>query len=206
MTAPYPPIKPNPIWFIFALGLVVAELVYLALLYPSLPQQLPTRFDLLGQATGWAEKRAWLVFGPTLLLPALLALVWFSGVAMGRMASKDARTQVHDAFSAHAGKQKPRQLAAAQALGLDAPVYSARRLYAQTQAVVPFFGGLALSLVATIKLINLTMTGVLGETSVLFSALPLVGFCLFLTARSYLAGRKCDARALARDTNKHTER
>lgn len=59
MTAPYPPIKPNPIWFIFALRLVVAELVYLALLYPSLPQQLPMRFDLLGQATGWAEKRAW---------------------------------------------------------------------------------------------------------------------------------------------------
>ncbi|WP_326503090.1 DUF1648 domain-containing protein [Rothia nasimurium] len=121
MTAPYPPIKPNPIWFIFALGLVVAELVYLALLYPSLPQQLPVRFDLLGQATGWAEKRAWLVFGPTLLLPALLALVWFSGVAMGRMASKDALTQVHDAFSAHAGKQKPRQLAAAQALGARCP-------------------------------------------------------------------------------------
>lgn len=197
MTSAYPPIKPNRTWFIFALGLVVAELIYLALLYPSLPQQLPVHFDLLGQATGLVEKRAWLVFGPTLLLPALLALVWFSGVAMGRMASKDARTQVHDAFSAHAGKQGRRQLEAAQALGLEAPVYSARRLYAQTQAVVPFFGGLALALVVTVKLINLTMAGVLGEASVLFSALPPVGYCLFLTARSYLAGKNFDSRALA---------
>lgn len=196
MTSAYPPIKPNRTWFIFALGLVVAELIYLALMYPSLPQQIPVHFDLLGQATGLVEKRAWLVFGPTLLLPALLTLVWFSGVAMGRMASKDARTQVHDAFSAHAGKQGRRQLEAAQALGLEAPVYSARRLYAQTQAVVPFFTGLALALVLAVKVINLTMVGVLGEASVLFAPVLVVGYCLFLTVCSYLAGKNFDSRAL----------
>lgn len=195
-TQDFPPIKPNRTWFLVALGLVVAELIYLALMYPSLPQQIPVHFDLLGQATGLVEKRAWLVFGPTLLLPALLALVWFSGVAMGRMASKDARTQVHDAFSAHAGKQGRRQLEAAQALGLEAPVYSARRLYAQTQAVVPFFGGLALALVLAVKVINLTVVGVLGEASVLFAPVLVVGYCLFLTARSYLAGKNFDSRAL----------
>lgn len=205
-TQDFLPIKPNRTWFLVALGLVVAELIYLALIYPPLPQQIPMHYNLWGRADGWVDKSVWSVFGLTGMLLPLLALVWWSGTAMGRMASKDASAQSHDAFSPHAGKQGQRQLAAAQALGLDAPVYSARRLYVQTQAVVPFFGGLALALVATIKLINLTMTGVLGEASVLFSALPLVGYCLYLTARSYLAGRKCDAHALARDTNRHTER
>ncbi|WP_237193902.1 hypothetical protein [Rothia nasimurium] len=114
------------------------------------------------------------------------------------MASKDASAQTHDAFSPHAGKQGQRQLAAAQALGLDARVYSARRLYAQTQAVVPFFAGLALALVLDVKAINLAMTGVLGEASVLFAPVLVVGYCLFLTVRSYLAGRNFDTRALAK--------
>lgn len=197
MTSAYPPIKPNRIWFLVALGLVVAELIYLALLYPSLPQQVPVHFNLWGRADGWADKSIWSVFGLTLALPALLALVWFSGVAMGRMASKDASAQSHDAFSPHAGKQGQRQLAAAQALGLDARVYSARRLYAQTQAVVPFFAGLALALVLDFKIINLTVVGVLGEASVLFAPVLVVGYCLFLTARSYLAGKNFDSRALA---------
>lgn len=196
-TQDFPPIKPNRTWFLVALGLVVAELIYLALLYPSLPQQIPVHYNFWGRADGWADKSIWSVFGLTLALPGLLALVWFSGVAMGRMASKDARTQVHDAFSAHAGKQGQRQLAAAQALGLEAPVYSARRLYAQTQAVVPFFAGLALALVLDVKIINLTVVGVLGEASVLFAPLLVVGYCLFLTVRSYLAGKNFDSRALA---------
>lgn len=198
MTSAYPPIKPNRAWFLVALGLVVAELIYLALLYPSLPQQVPVHFNLWGRADGWAEKSIWSVFGLTLTLPALLALVWWGGTAMGRMASKDASAQSHDAFSPHAGKQGQRQLAAAQALGLDARVYSARRLYAQTQAVVPFFAGLALALVLAVKVINLAMTGVLGEASVLIAPVLVVGYCLFLTARSYLAGRNFDTRALAK--------
>ena len=200
MTSAYPPIKPNRTWFLVALGLVVAELIYLALIYPSLPQQVPVHFNLWGQADGWAEKSIWSVFGLTLALPALLALVWWGGTAMGRMASKDASAQSHDAFSPHAGKQGQRQLAAAQALGLDARVYSARRLYAQTQAVVPFFAGLALALVLDVKVINLTVVGVLGEASVLFAPVLVVGYCLFLTARSYLAGKNFDSRALAKGT------
>lgn len=200
MTSAYPPIKPNRAWFLVALGLVVAELIYLALLYPSLPQQVPVHFNLWGRADGWAEKSIWSVFGLTLTLPALLALVWWGGTAMGRMASKDASAQSHDAFSPHAGKQGQRQLAAAQALGLDARVYSARRLYAQTQAVVPFFAGLALALALAVKIINLTVVGVLGEASVLFAPVLVVGYCLFLTARSYLAGKNFDSRALAKGT------
>lgn len=35
MTSAYPPIKPNRTWFLVVLGLVVAELIYLALVYPS---------------------------------------------------------------------------------------------------------------------------------------------------------------------------
>ena len=205
-TQDFPPIKPNRTWFLVALGLVVAELIYLALMYPSLPQQIPVHYNLWGQADGWAAKSIWSVFGLTLALPALLALVWWGGTAMGRMASKDASAQSHDAFSPHAGKQGQRQLAAAQALGLDARVYSARRLYAQTQAVVPFFAGLALALVLAVKVINLTMVGVLGEASVLFAPVLVVSYCLFLTARSYLAGKKFDTRALVRDTNRHTGR
>lgn len=200
MTSAYPPIKPNRTWFLVALGLVVAELIYLALLYPSLPQQVPVHYNFWGRADGWADKSIWSVFGLTLTLPALLALVWWGGTAMGRMASKDASAQSHDAFSPHAGKQGQRQLAAAQALGLDARVYSARRLYAQTQAVVPFFSGLALALVLAIKVINLTVVGVLGEASVLFAPVLVVGYCLFLTARSYLAGKNFDSRALAKGT------
>lgn len=198
MTSTYPPIKPNRTLFLVALGLVVAEVIYLALLYPSLPQQIPVHYNLWGRADGWAEKSIWSVFGLTLTLPALLALVWWGGTAMGRMASKDASAQSHDAFSPHAGKQGQRQLAAAQALGLDARVYSARRLYAQTQAVVPSFAGLTLALVLAVKIINLTVVGVLGETSVLFAPVPVVGYCLFLTVRSYLAGRNFDTRALAK--------
>lgn len=200
MTSAYPPIKPNRTWFLVALGLVVAELIYLALIYPSLPQQVPVHYNLWGRADGWAEKSIWSVFGLTLALPALLALVRWGGTAMGRMASKDASAQSHDAFSPHAGKQGQRQLAAAQALGLDARVYSARRLYAQTQAVVPFFAGLALALVLAVKIINLTVVGVLGEASVLFAPVLVVGYCLFLTARSYLAGKNFDSRALAKGT------
>lgn len=198
MTSAYPPIKPNRTWFLVALGLVVAEVIYLALLYPSLPQQLPVHYNLWGRADGWAEKSIWSVFGLTLTLPALLALVWWGGTAMGRMASKDASAQSHDAFSPHAGKQGQRQLTAAQALGLDARVYSARRLYAQTQAVVPFFAGLALALALAVKIINLTVVGVLGEASVLLAPVLVVGYCLFLTVRSYLAGRNFDTRALAK--------
>ena len=198
MTSAYPPIKPNRTWFLVALGLVVAELIYLALLYPSLPQQVPVHYNFWGRADGWADKSIWSVFGLTLALPALLALVWWGGTAMGRMASKDASAQSHDAFSPHAGKQGKRQLAAAQALGLDARVYSARRLYAQTQAVVPFFAGLALALVLAVKVINLTVVGVLGEASVLFAPVLVVGCCLFLTVRSYLAGKNFDSRALAK--------
>ncbi|WP_237199433.1 DUF1648 domain-containing protein [Rothia nasimurium] len=194
----FPPIKPNRTWFLVALGLVVAEVIYLALVYPSLPQQLPVHYSLWGRADGWAEKSIWSVFGLTFALPALLALVWWGGMAMGRMASKDASAQSHDAFSPHAGKQGERQLAAAQALGLDARVYSARRLYAQTQAVVPFFAGLALALVLAVKVINLTVVGVLGEASVLFAPVLVVGYCLFLTARSYLAGKNFDSCALAK--------
>ncbi|MGH1978752.1 DUF1648 domain-containing protein [Rothia sp. L_38] len=197
-TQDFPPIKPNRTWFLVALGLVVAEVIYLALLYPSLPQQLPVHYNLWGRADGWADKSVWSVFGLTGVLLPLLALIWWSGVAMGRMASKDASTQSHDAFSPHAGKQGQRQLAAAQALGLDARVYSARRLYAQTQAVVPSFSGLALALVLDVKVINLAMTGVLGEASVLFAPVLAVGYCLFLTARSYLAGKNFDTRALAK--------
>ncbi|WP_237242221.1 DUF1648 domain-containing protein [Rothia nasimurium] len=200
MTSAYPPIKPNRTWFLVALGLVVAELIYLALIYQSLPQQIPVHYNLWGRADGWAEKSIWSVFGLTLTLPALLALVWWGGTAMGRMASKDASAQSHDAFSPHAGKQGQRQLAAAQALGLDARVYSARRLYAQTQAVVPFFAGLALALALAVKIINLTVVGVLGEASVLFAPVLVVGYCLFLTARSYLAGKNFDSRALAKGT------
>ncbi|WP_237236010.1 DUF1648 domain-containing protein [Rothia nasimurium] len=198
MTSTYPPIKPNRTLFLVALGLVVAEVIYLALLYPSLPQQIPVHYNLWGRADGWAEKSIWSVFGLTLTLPALLALVWWGGTAMGRMASKDASAQSHDAFSPHAGKQGQRQLAAAQALGLDARVYSARRLYAQTQAVVPSFSGLALALVLAVKVINLTMTGALGEASVLIAPVLVVGYCLFLTVRSYLAGKNFDSRALAK--------
>lgn len=197
-TQDFPPIKPNRTWFLVALGLVVAELIYLALLYPSLPQQIPVHYNLWGQADGWAAKSIWSVFGLTLALPALLALVWWGGTTMGRMASKDASAQAHDAFSPHAGKQGQRQLAAAQTLGLDARVYSARRLYAQTQAVVPFFAGLALALVLAVKVINLTVVGVLGEASVLFAPVLVVGYCLFLTVRSYLAGKNFDSRALAK--------
>ncbi|MBF0808127.1 hypothetical protein [Rothia nasimurium] len=43
------------------------------------------------------------------------------------------------------------------------------RLYAQTQTVVPSFAGLALALVLAVKVINLTVAGVLGEASVLFA-------------------------------------
>ena len=198
MTSAYPPIRPNRTWFLVALGLMVAELIYLALLYPSLPQQIPVHYNLWGQANGGVQKSIWSVFGLTCVLPALLALVWWSGVVMGRMASKDASARAHDAFSPHAGKQGQRQLAAAQALGLDARVYSARRLYAQTQAVVPFFAGLALALVLAVKVINLTVVGVLGEASVLFAPVLVVGYCLFLTARSYLAGKNFDSRALVK--------
>ncbi|WP_237210478.1 DUF1648 domain-containing protein [Rothia nasimurium] len=198
MTSAYPPIKPNRTWFLVALGLVVAELIYLALIYPSLPQQLPVHYNLWGRADGWAEKSIWSVFGLTFALPALLALVWWGGMAMGRMASKDASAQSHDAFSPHAGKQGQRQLAAAQALGMNPRVYSARRLYAQTQAVVPSFSGLALALALAVKIINLTVVGVLGEASVLFAPVLVVGYCLFLTVRSYLAGRNFDTRALAK--------
>lgn len=197
-TQDFPPIKPNRTWFPVALGLVAAEVIYLALLYPSLPQQVPVHYNFWGRADGWADKSVWSVFGLTGMLLPLLALVWWGGTAMGRMASKDASAQSHDAFSPHAGKQGQRQLAAAQALGLDPRVYSARRLYAQTQAVVPFFAGLALALVLAVKVINLTMTGVLGETSVLIAPVLVVGYCLFLTARSYLAGRNFDTRALAK--------
>ncbi|MGV3245724.1 DUF1648 domain-containing protein [Rothia sp. 11254D007CT] len=200
MTSAYPPIKPNRAWFLVALGLVVAELIYLALIYPSLPQQLPVHYSLWGRADGWVGKSVWSVFGLTFALPALLALVWWGGMAMGRMASKDASAQSHDAFSPHAGKQGQRQLAAAQALGLDARVYSARRLYAQTQAVVPSFAGLTLALVLAVKIINLTVVGVLGEASVLFAPVLVVGYCLFLTVRSYLAGKNFDSRALAKGT------
>ena len=198
MTSAYPPIKPNRTWFLVALGLVVAELIYLALIYPSLPQQLPVHYSLWGRADGWADKSVWSVFGLTGVLLPLLALIWWSGVAMGRMASKDASAQSHDAFSPHAGKQGQRQLAAAQALGMNPRVYSARRLYAQTQAVVPSFSGLALALVLAVKAINLAMTGVLGEASVLIAPVLVVGYCLFLTARSYLAGKNFDTRALAK--------
>lgn len=198
MTSAYPPIKPNRTWFLVALGLVVAEVIYLTLVYPSLPQQLPVHYDLWGRADGWVDKSIWSVFGLTGMLLPLLALIWWSGAAMGRMASKDASAQTHDAFSPHAGKQGQRQLAAAQALGLDARVYSARRLYAQTQAVVPFFAGLALALVLDVKIINLTVVGVLGEASVLFAPVLVVGYCLFLTVRSYLAGKNFDSRALAK--------
>lgn len=198
MTSAYPPIKPNRTWFLVALGLVVAELIYLALIYPSLPQQIPVHYNLWGRADGWADKSVWSVFGLTGILLPLLALIWWSGTAMGRMASKDASAQSHDAFSPHAGKQGQRQLAAAQALGLDARVYSARRLYAQTQAVVPSFSGLALALVLAVKVINLAVTGALGETSVLIAPVLVVGYCLFLTVRSYLAGRNFDTRALAK--------
>ncbi|ORC22069.1 hypothetical protein A7979_00700 [Rothia nasimurium] len=198
MTSAFPPIKPNRAWFLVALGLVVAEVIYLALVYPSLPQQLPVHYNLWGRADGWVDKSVWSVFGLTGILLPLLALIWWSGAAMGRMASKDASAQSHDAFSPHAGKQGQRQLAAAQALGLDARVYSARRLYAQTQAVVPSFSGLALALVLAVKAINLTMTGALGEGTVLIAPALVVGYCLFLTARSYLAGRNFDTRALAK--------
>lgn len=194
----FPPIKPNRTWFLVALGLVVAEVIYLALLYPSLPHQLPVHYNLWGRADGWVDKSVWSVFGLTGILLPLLALVWWGGTAMGRMASKDASAQSHDAFSPHAGKQGQRQLAAAQALGLDARVYSARRLYAQTQAVVPFFSGLALALALAVKIINLTVVGVLGEASVLFAPVLVVGYCLFLTIRSYLAGKNFDSRALAK--------
>ncbi|WP_237223945.1 DUF1648 domain-containing protein [Rothia nasisuis] len=198
MTSAFPPIKPNRAWFLMALGLVVAEVIYLALVYPSLPQQLPVHYSLWGRADGWVDKSVWSVFGLTGMLLPLLALIWWGGTAMGRMASKDASAQSHDAFSPHAGKQEQRQLAAAQALGLDARVYSARRLYAQTQAVVPSFSGLALALVLAVKAINLTMTGALGEGTVLIAPALVVGYCLFLTARSYLAGRNFDTRALAK--------
>ncbi|MFC6353964.1 DUF1648 domain-containing protein [Rothia nasimurium] len=197
-TQDFPPIQPNRTWFLVALGLVVAEVIYLALLYPSLPQQIPVHYNLWGRADGWADKSVWSVFGLTGILLPLLALIWWSGAAMGRMASKDASAQSHDAFSPHAGKQGQRQLAAAQALGLDARVYSARRLYAQTQAVVPSFSGLALALVLDVKAINLAMTGVLGEASVLIAPVLVVGYCLLLTARSYLAGKNFDTRALAK--------
>lgn len=200
MTSAYPPNKPNRTWFLVALGLVVAELIYLALIYPSLPQQIPMHYNLWGRADGWVDKSVWSVFGLTGILLPLLALVWWGGAAMGRMASKDASAQTHDAFSPHAGKQGQRQLAAAQALDLDARVYSARRLYAQTQAVVPSFSGLALALALAVKVINLTMTGVLGEASVLIAPVLVVGYCLYLTARSYLAGKNFDTRALAKGT------
>lgn len=42
------------------------------------------------------------------------------------------------------------------------------------------------------------MTGALGEASVLIAPVLVVGYCLFLTARSYLAGRNFDTRALAK--------
>lgn len=72
--------------------------------------------------------------------------------------------------------------------------------------MVPSFAGLALALVLAVKVINLTVVGVLGEASVLFAPVLVVGYCLFLTARSYLAGKKFDTRALVRDTNRHTGR
>lgn len=105
MTSAYPPIKPNRTWFLVALGLMVAELIYLAVIYPSLPQQIPVHYNFWGRVDGWADKSIWSVFGLTFVLPALLALVWWSGVVMGRMASKDASARAHDAFSPHAGKQ-----------------------------------------------------------------------------------------------------
>lgn len=63
---------------------VVVALVTLAIglaLYPSMPDRIPMHADLAGNVTGWAEKSPLSVFGFSLLIEALLGLVFFGSHA-----------------------------------------------------------------------------------------------------------------------------
>lgn len=132
----YPVLKPSKTWYLLAVGVCLGQLLYLVLLYPSLPDPYPIHYGLSGEVNGLVAKSPLAVFWLTCLFFPLIGLVWWLAGYMGRQVAQDAAAQQHDAFSPHASRLNPRQSELAQKAGLPASVYSARRLYAQTQATL----------------------------------------------------------------------
>lgn len=186
----YPQIPVPRLGFVVAVGLALGQVVYLALIYPALPESAPLYYDLQGQVLGLADKSLVSVFAVPAICLALIGGVWWCARYLGKQVAQDAAAPRHDAFSPHAARLKPREAALAERAGLAASVYSARKLYAQTAAAMPGFGLLAVSLAVMGVLLSSVLAGWGSPLAVTVAPLLPVGACALLTLTSLRAGKK----------------
>ena len=69
------------IWYIAGLILIIVSVIIALVKYPSLPDRIPTHFDVNMQPDGWSDKSIWTV---VLMMPlinfSMLLIMWLCGV------------------------------------------------------------------------------------------------------------------------------
>lgn len=103
----YPQILVPRLGFVAAVGLALGQVVYLALIYPTLPESVPIYYDLQGQVLGLADKSVVTVFAVPAICLVLIVGVWWCARFMGKQVAQDAAAPRHDAFSPHSARLKP---------------------------------------------------------------------------------------------------
>lgn len=84
---------PPLIWPALAIIVLAAATAVDVALYPSLPDPIPTHFNVAGQADGWAAKSVWSVFGVLMIGAAIVVLLAALSIAAARYS---VRTQTDD--------------------------------------------------------------------------------------------------------------
>ena len=70
------------IWYIVSLGLILVGVIIALVKYPSLPDTIPTHFDINMKPDGWSEKSIWVLLMMPLVDLFTLAICWLSGIAI----------------------------------------------------------------------------------------------------------------------------
>ncbi len=67
----------SPWWFLIPVGLILLDIVLGLRAYPTLPDQIPTHFNLLGEPDRWHEKSLWTLLAVPFNLIWITALMFF---------------------------------------------------------------------------------------------------------------------------------
>jgi uncharacterized membrane protein len=67
-------------WYIFCLAVIFATIILTLARYPSLPDQIPTRYDFNMQPDAWTDKSFWAVMMMPLINLSTLLMMWAVGV------------------------------------------------------------------------------------------------------------------------------
>lgn len=72
------------IWYIIGFILIIISVVILLVRYPSLPEQIPTHFDMHMKPDAWSDKTLWTIFNLPLINLGTLLLLWLSSFMLVR--------------------------------------------------------------------------------------------------------------------------